>query len=442
MAKPREPVKNSGQRSKKVLLITYYWPPAGGPGVQRMLKFARYLPKYGWEPIVLTVSNGEYPALDSGLAKDIPQDCQVYSSRTIEFFSLFKKLSGRKRTDRIETYILNSKPVSLKDRVFRWIRVNLFIPDARLGWYPFAVEACKRIIREEKPDLIFSSSPPHSLQVVARKLAIWSQLPWVADFRDPWTDAFWDKDIKRKWWADRLNKRLEQKVLEQATLVTTVSHGFQRLFNEKGRSSPIAVITNGFDAADFSKGQKTTSSKMHLVYAGHIAASQNPVNLFQALAALPAALRQQIQVDFYGSQDNSVKQTIDRFGLSDLFVFHGYVNHNRVIQAMQNADVLCLLLPQRHAEGIIPGKLFEYLATGNYILGIGDTKGETARILADCEAGEMFDFDASIQSRLESLVINWNNQEGTVRRSTNKMDQYLRETLTQELARLFDTLCD
>lgn len=442
MASVVETEKSSNQRPRKVLIITYYWPPAGGPGVQRVLKFVKYLPVYGWEPIILTVVNGEYPALDPGLANDIPEGCRVYTTRTIEFFSLFKQLTGRKKSDKIETYILNSKLTSLQDQLFRWIRVNLFLPDARLGWYPFAIREGKRVIHMEKPDLIFSSSPPHSLQVVARKLAAWSQLPWVADFRDPWTDAFWDKDIKRKWWADRLNKRLEQKVLEQATIVTTVSHGFQRLFNRKGRKSPIAVITNGFDAADFSKVRMPGGSKMHIVYAGHIAASQNPVNLFQGLAALPAALRQQIQLDFYGSQDDSVMQTIERLGLIEQMAFHGYVSHDQVMQAMQNADVLCLLLPQRHAEGVIPGKLFEYLATGNYILGIGDSKGETASILADCEAGEMFDFDESIQSRLESLVINWKNKGGEVRTPANKMNQYLRETLTQKLALLFDTLCD
>ncbi|MDA3871426.1 MAG: glycosyl transferase family 1, partial [Candidatus Marinimicrobia bacterium] len=172
-------------KMKKVLIITYYWPPAGGPGVQRVLKFAKYLPQFGWQPIILTVKNGEYSAIDESLIKEIPKECIVYKTKTFEPYNLYKKFVGKKKDEKLPTYILNTnKNDNLNNKIAKWIRANLFIPDARIGWISHIVREGMKIIEKENPDIIFSSSPPHSLQIGAKKLAKKSGLKWVADFRD------------------------------------------------------------------------------------------------------------------------------------------------------------------------------------------------------------------------------------------------------------------
>ena len=176
---------------KKVLIITYYWPPAGGPGVQRVLKFAKYLPQFGWEPVILTVENGNFPAVDEGLLGEVPDNLKVYKTKTLEPFAIYNKLQGKDKTSAVDTFTITKSGKSFKDKLGNAIRSYFFIPDARKGWKPFAVKAGLDIIKKEKIDLIFSSSPPHSLQLIAKDLAKKTQLPSVADFRDPWFNAIW-----------------------------------------------------------------------------------------------------------------------------------------------------------------------------------------------------------------------------------------------------------
>lgn len=426
---------------QKVLIITYYWPPSGGPGVQRVLKFVKYLRAFDWEPIVLTVKDGEYPAIDHSLTKDIPDNLSITQTSTLEFFALFKRLSGRKKEDKIETYILNRQSVSMKDKLFRWIRQNVFVPDARLGWVPFAVKAGKKIIKEQKPVLIFSSSPPHSLHLAARQLAQWSGLPWVADFRDPWTDAFWDKDIKRTKWAGRKNKALEYKVIRDASAVITVSKAIQEQFQEKFAHAKSVVIPNGFDSEDFHFVKKT-NTQLSLVYAGHIAESQNPTHLFKALGGLPEDLQDKVQVHFYGSMDQSVLDSIAQYKIGRMIQLHGYVAHSEALKAVSQADVLLLLIPRQHAKGIITGKVYEYLAAKNFILGMGDPKGDAGVLLRSCNAGQMFSYESDLIPILRELITNWESGIPLIKIREEQVAKYSRYALTQELAQVFSELCN
>ncbi len=423
-----------------MLIITYYWPPSGGPGVQRVLKFTKYLPKFGWEPIVLTVKNGEYPAIDHSLEKEIAEDLKVYRSKTIEFYDLFRAFSAKKKSAKIETFELlkDKKNLSLKARIAQFIRLNLLIPDARLGWQFYAVSAGLKIIKKEKPQLIFSSSPPHSLQLIARKLAIRSGLPWIADFRDPWTQSFYDKGSPRLTWAERRNGVLEKKVVQSASALTSVSEGVLSSLPVRSHQKTRA-IPNGYDAQDFIKPAKI-SKQFRIVYTGHAANTQNPTNLWQALQLLDPDIRGAISVDFYGSVDPSLHQSIHAFDLQDLVYFHPYVSHEEIVEIMLDASLLLLLIPKSHNKGILTGKLFEYLATRKRILGIGPAGGEAAQILEECNAGVMYDYDQDLTKTLITYFQEWEAHE-TPQVNEKAIGQYSRERLTHQLANLFEEIC-
>lgn len=425
-----------GSKRKKVLILTYYWPPAGGPGVQRVLKFVKYLPEFGWDPIVLTVKNGEYPATDDSLSAEIPGTIRVFQTRTIEFFSLFKRLSGRKKEAPIETFFLNRKKMPLKDRLFSWIRQNIFIPDARLGWIPFAVREGGRILREEKPAILFSSSPPHSLNLAALRLSRKYHIPWVADFRDPWTEAFYEKGQARSTFAKRVNAYFEQKVLRRAHAVLSVNRSILELLYHRTPPDNAHAVPNGYDAEDF-KLQKRKSPQFRIVYAGHIDSSQNPERFFAALATLKDAHPGLVQADFYGKTDAIVRECIHRYGLEDILRCQPYVPHSDILQIICDADLLLLLIPRPFSKGIVTGKIFEYLATRNFILGIGDPAGDAAQILQECRAGEMLSYEADPSDILEAQFQHW--QQGLDTQSdAEAISKYERRATAKALAQILD----
>ncbi len=419
--------------------MTYYWPPSGGPGVQRVLKFVKYLPEFGWEPHILTVENGEYPAIDETLIKDIHPRAKVHKVTTVEFFDLFRKIRGKKQGDAIETYELvkERKELSLFERLAQFIRLNILIPDARVGWYLFAKRKSLQIAREVDPDIIFSSSPPHSLQLVASAIAQKLKCKWIADFRDPWTKSFYDKGMKRWLISENTNFRLEQRIINKADKVTSVSPGVIELLQaeEKGH-----IIPNGYDEDDFDK-DISKSDKFKIVYTGHIASLQNPQRFFEALANLPPEQKAIIDVDFYGSVDPSVYQTVSKYELEDIVHFHGYVDHDLATGYMMAADLLLLMIPRTHAKGILTGKLFEYLATGNYILGIGDEAGDAASIIKKCNAGCMINYDKDPTNILSNRFESWKLKEES-KAIRKEIKAYSRKNLTGKLVQLFEELCD
>jgi glycosyltransferase involved in cell wall biosynthesis len=219
---------------RKVLIITYYWPPAGGPGVQRVLKFAKYLPEFGWEPLILTVAHGDYPAVDESLCSEIPDGLPVYKTRTLEPFGTYRKVTGTNSDQEIPTYILNAdNSDDWRRKLGKWVRANLFIPDARLGWIPFARRAGRKIIDAEDVRIIFTSSPPHSLQFIGRNLAKLTGRKWIVDLRDPWTEAFWQREMSMTLPARYLNTQMEKAILKSADDLITVSPSIAELIQKK-----------------------------------------------------------------------------------------------------------------------------------------------------------------------------------------------------------------
>lgn len=420
---------------KKVLIITYYWPPAGGPGVQRVLKFAKYLPEFGWQPVILTVENGEYPAIDESLLDEIPEGIKVYKTKSFEPFNLYKGLSGQKGN--LPTHILSkSENESFVQKLSKWLRANVFIPDARVGWIPSIVKEGKKIIDIEKPDIIFSSSPPHSLQIGAMKLAKRSGLKWVADFRDPWRNAFWQSDINRSNFSDEKDKRLEREVISNTNAATSVSKSIISDFS-KLNSNRFFVLPNGYDENDFQNIEKKQSNKFRINYTGTLGKLQQIDNFLSALNSLEKDLLGKIEINFYGSIHESIRQNIYEARLTKVIKINPGVSHKEAIKIMVNSEILLLVIPNiNNNNGIVTGKLFEYLAANNYVLGIGPIDGDAANILIETNCGYIFDYKDDLQDIIRLRITSWQKNE-KLNFSKKAVNEYSRKKTTKKLSEIF-----
>lgn len=423
---------------KTVLILTYYWPPAGGPGVQRVLKFAKYLPHFGWRPIVLTVKNGEYPAVDETLLHDVPDDLHVHRTASLEPFALYRKLTGKTSDDRIATFVLTEENSSTSHRLATFIRGNLFIPDARIGWKPFAQRAAVELMRDHDIDLIFSTAPPMSTHLIAKTVAQKTGRPWVADFRDPWIDVFYYHSLKRGKLAVSIDKRLEALVLQSANAIVTVSPTLADLL-EKKANTQCYVIPNGYDVEDFQDiPPLPDDGKLHIVHAGHLAVNQNPTRLWEALhkrfQTNDSADR--VQIDFYGSIHANIRRSLEEFGLLQHCVFHGYIPHNELVAVMKRAALLFFVVPETsYAKGIPTSKLFDYMGAGRPILGIGPEDGDAAEFLKTAQAGRVLDTSENILSFLKTVF-----NDDSPYTAASQTESFTRKHLTSELADLFSQL--
>ena len=424
---------------KKVLIITYYWPPAGGPGVQRILKFVKYLPEFGWEPVILTVRNGEYPAIDESLVNEIPAGLKVHKTKALEPFSFYKKITGSKGN--IPTHVLSkSTGEKFSQRLMRWIRANIFIPDARIGWIPCIVKEGMKIIEKEKPDLIFSSSPPHSLQLGAKNLAKKSGLKWVADFRDPWTDGFWQKYLPRTGYAARKDALHEKEVLTDSDFVITVSNSIMKLFETKA-DNKYAVIPNGYDETDFKEIEKIKSDKFRITYTGSLRLSQIPKKFFLALKKIKEqGLSDNFEINFIGTLHPDAVKLIGDFGIKDMIKIIGYRPHNEVLKYTVNSEMLLLTIPDtENSEGILTGKLFEYIGSGNFILGFGPEDGDASKIINELQCGVMLNYSLNPAELILSKYNDWEIGNGLYVSSPGK-EKYTRKNLTAELVGIFNKI--
>ena len=431
---------------KKALIITYYWPPSGGPGVQRVLKFAKYLSDFGWEPVILTVENGEYPAIDETLSAEIPENCVVYKTKSAELSALYKKFTGMKTGDSIPVATLAHKNTTWKQKLSNFVRLNFFIPDAKIGWIPYAVREGKKIIKKEKPDIIFSSSPPPTVHLIAMKLAKWSGIKWVADFRDPWTNIHYLQQQRINPVSKLINKNLEKKVIEKCNAATCVSNNFVNLLT-KTNNTKFTVITNGFDN-EINYPVAKNADKFTVLYIGGLTHTRYYPDFVSSVAKLFETGKLDsnfIEFQFVGSIEKDILEDIrEKFKHAPNIKIIDYVTHEKALEFMHKADLLLLFLEKgKDYEGHIPGKLFEYLSTGNHILGIGNKNGDTAEIIEKTNTGKIFD-PYEIDKIEDEIIFRFNcwankiNSEHKI--NTNEVNKYTRKKLTQKLAELFDSL--
>ncbi len=423
-----------------MLVIAYYWPPSGGSGVQRWVKFCKYLPAEGWTPVVFAPENADYPSLDPTIGADLPQDLELVRGRIWEPYAAYRKLTGAKSTEVTE---ISSGKKSFKQKLSLWIRANLFVPDPRVGWVRPSVKTLKNYLREHPVDVIVTTGPPHSVHLIGRKLHKALGIPWVPDFRDPWSRMYYLKYLPMTPATWRLLRRQEQAVLDECSTVLACTPLVQEEFRAQTRT-PVACITNGYDEEDFAGPAPEPDGLFNLTHTGLFAADGNPVALWQVLGKMAAedpAFRQALRIRLAGKVDREVLQSMEDNGLKDNIVALGYCSHPRAVREQRAASVL--LLPLRNDpqyRPILPGKLFEYLAARRPVLGIGQTDGAMARVIGEAHAGVTLDWaDASA---LEAFLREaWKQHcSGGVPATAGDIGPYSRRATAHALAQLLETL--
>lgn len=421
---------------KKVLIISYYWPPSGGAGVQRWVKFCKYLPQFKIDPIVLTVNDGTYPLIDETLVDEVPKELEVYRSKAFEPYSIFGKLLG-KDSQAVSTpsTAFNTENESWLKKIGVWIRANLFIPDARVGWIPSATSLAGKIIKEHQIDTIISTGPPNSTHLIGTSLKKkHPNIKWVMDMRDPWTEIFYNKSLPRTEIASKIDVFFEKRALGLADEVVVVSEGMSKLqFTIKNRN--YSVIPNGFDHTDFLKATKT-NPKFTIKYIGSMTSTAIPYSFFEALKKIPVDIRSKIEVNLIGSINSKVHEIIREHGLNDVISISDYIPHLEAKKEMQSADILLLVIPESEDnELIITGKLFDYIGSQTPILLIGPKNGDAANIIQKYRLGICYEYEDTkgLYDALKS-ILNGEEIEYQQWKKPLKEHPFSRFSLTAKLA--------
>ena len=423
---------------KRVLVIAYYWPPSGGSGVQRWVKFVKYLPAEGWEPVVFAPLNADYPSLDPSFQAEVPAYVEVLRGRIWEPYAAYRKLTGAKSTQVTE---ISSGKKTWKQRLSLWIRANLFVPDPRVGWVKPSVKTLKAYLKEHPVDAIVTTGPPHSVHLIGLRLHQALGVPWIPDFRDPWSRMYYLKYLPMTPATWRKLRRMEQQVLDQSTTVLACTPLVQEEFRAQTQT-PVACITNGFDEEDFTGPAPEGDGHFSITHTGLFAADGNPLTLWKVLgqmAAEDAAFRDALRLRLVGKVDREVLDAIAAEGLADNIVAVGPRNHAEAVREQRSATIL--LLPLRNDpeyRPILPGKLFEYLAARRPVLGIGQPDGAMARVLTATQAGITADW-ADAAAMKEFIGTAWAQfREGGVPATAGDIGPYTRRNLTKALAQLLE----
>ena len=435
---------------KRVLIITYYWPPSGGSGVQRWLKMSKYLPEYGWQPVIYTTENAEYPIVDPSLEKDVSPDAEVIRRPIVEPYTLYKKFLGIKKDETVKMGFIEEKEKKKgwKNNLSLWIRGNLFIPDARCWWVKPSVRYLKDYLKSHPVDAIISTGPPHSMHLIAMKLKEDMNIPWIADFRDPWTEIDYYDDLHLTRCADRKHHRLELEVLTKADKVVTVAHDGARRLGRIGNRN-VRVIYNGFDRDDDTVSDITPSEKFSITYLGVLSKNQNPEKLWEAIGELiktDESFAKDLRINMIGQIDSAIVQSIEAKGVGNHVSYSPCIPHSEVSAAHRSSSLLLLLLmpaSEPRAKGLVTGKLFEYMASGRPILCIGPEDGDAARIIDETHAGQTIGFEdkGKMKEAIKDLYQQYLNG-GLPSNKSNEVEKYSRKALAGEYGRLLNRIED
>ncbi|MGO4905268.1 glycosyltransferase family 4 protein [Flavobacterium sp. W20_MBD1_R3] len=428
-------------KSKKILIITYYWPPAGGPGVQRWLKFVKYLPDFGIQPIVYIPENPTYPIIDENLVKQVSDKAIILKHKIFEPYQLASFLSKNK-TQKISSGIIpNQKKQSFLDKTFLWIRGNLFIPDARVFWVKPSVAYLEKYIVDNNIDTIVTSGPPHSLHLIGLELKQKLNLKWFADFRDPWTTIGYHKSLRLSSFAAKKHKALEHQVLNTADTIIVTSKTTKTEF-QVITNKPIAVITNGYDTEEVEK--QTLDSKFSLAHIGSFLSERNPLILWESLVELIDEIpdfKSHLEIKLIGAVSQEVLETISQFRLNPYLNNLGYVSHAEAIAHQRKSQVLLLIeINSEETKSIIPGKLFEYMVSNRPIIGIGPIGSDFAEIITTTNTGVFLNY--SEKMKLKSVILDFYNQflAGKLQSNGVGLQNYSRKNLTRELVELLNKI--
>lgn len=437
-------VSSNQNRMKKVLIITYYWPPAGGSAVYRWLKFTRYLREFGWEPVIYTAENGEYAETDHSNFKDIPPQLTVLKRPIWEPYMFYKKFTGQKKTEKVNVgFLTEKKKPKLAEKIAVWIRGNFFIPDARKFWIRPSVKYLTGYLRSNPVDAVISSGPPHSMHLIALQLKRRLNIPWIADFRDPWTNIDYYPELLLTPFADHKHHRLEKKVVTGADCVVTVGSKMSEEFKAIG-ARRVETITNGFDTRDYDNQPVSLDTDFTIAHFGTINKARNPLVLWEALKRMLVkhpGFEQSLKLKFIGRLDTSVVNSLQECGLIRFLDRTEFIPHNEVVIKERQSQALLLLINNTpNAEGILTGKFFEYLAAKRPIIAIGPAKGDVADILEISKAGKIAGFN-DVERLMDILEDYYRNfREGKLNVNTGNINAYSRYELTRRLSAILNEI--
>ena len=418
----------------KVLIITYYWPPAGGSGVQRWLKFVKYLQEFGIEPVVYTVENANYLKQDASLLNEVPKGLEILKQPIWEPTALLFWKKSKQQTKGISN-------VS-KGGFLSFIRGNFFIPDPKVFWVKPSVSYLQKYLDNHTIDVIISTGPPHSTHLIAEKLHQKNTVKWLADFRDPWSDLYYNKDFNQLAFAKNKNKRLEERILRNSDCILTVSNSLKEELEKTAKK--VEVITNGFDDEFSASNNVILDTKFSISYIGLLPKQSNPKLLFKVLKGLckeSEIFKKDLKLNFIGDISEEVKVEILANKLDENTDFVGYVSHQEAIAYQNKSQVLLLLIPNvKNNKGILTGKLFEYLKAKRPILAIGPEKGDLATILQETNSGVIVNFDAEEKLKLEIVALYQKYKEDKLTVNFNNIEKYHRKELTKKLASILKSL--
>ena len=430
---------------KKVLIITYYWPPSGGAGVQRWLKFVKYLPGYDVEPIVLTVDPeyASYPQIDSGLADNVPAGTRIFRTRSFEILNIISGFLGK---DKVPYGGFSNVPrKNLFHTLLRFIRGNFFIPDARTGWIRFAVKKAREIIKLHEIDTIITTGPPHSTHIVGLRLKNKLNVKWIADFRDPWTDIYYYSDMLHSPVAKMIDRAKERNVLALADKVIAVNKSVGKLLATKiddAKKDKFTVITNGYDEDDFDI-EPRPSGEFVITYSGSLSENYSPEVFFKSLSEI---VKKHPGISFRfrlaGYISSGVEQVLKNYGLHRIFEYHGYVDHAKLPRLLKSSTILLYIFPETGGKYTgSSGKLYEYLAACRPVIAIDSPHSDAAAIIEECQAGKTFlrDNHEGIRDYIEHLIGEY-KKAGEVRSGNGLHTNYSRRKLTGKLSRLIGDL--
>ena len=422
---------------KKALIISYYWPPAGGPGVQRWLKFVKYLPKFNVEPVVYIPENPNYPIIDDSLSHEIPKNLTILKQPIKEPYR-FARLLAKKDSNRISKGIIHKpKSQSLIEKFLLFIRGNFFIPDARVKWVKPSVDFLSKYIAENEIETVITTGPPHSLHLIGMQLKRDLGVKWLADFRDPWTTIGYHKHLRLSSASVRKHKQYELEVLQNADEIVTTSFTTSKEF-QNTVNKDIKTITNGFDDQDLVSVKLDT--KFSFSHIGSLLSERNPEVLWRVLKELIEEnddFKEAFQLNLIGIVSDNVLDSIKNHQLNDYLNLIGYVTHKEAIKYQKKSQVLLLIeINSDDTKCIIPGKLFEYMASERPIIALGPTGSDYESIILSTNTGNYFsynDYDA-----LKALILKHfaDYQKGSLKNRPIGLQKYHRKQLTKQLSEL------
>lgn len=420
---------------KRVLIITYYWPPAGGVSVQRVLKFCKYLPEFDIQPYVLTVENGSFASLDMSLNQEVSPLLKVYKTKTIEPFTIYNFLRGKNKNE-VSLVEGDVSKKSLFQKIGEFIRANIFIPDARVGWNLYARKKALEILDNEQIDIVITTGPPHSTHLIGLYLKHKRHIKWIADFRDPWVELFATNFLPRTRFSVWLDRILENKIISKADKIVLIGKQLFTNFSLDSNKEKVSVISNGydFDITNFSNSNRDSENYFTIRYVGTFFKSQNIPSFWKSISSLLNSrpqLKDKIRIELIGKIDDFIKSEIEKYGLTSICTYINFLSHKEAIDLVSTASCLLLVVPNvDNNKSIITGKLFEYLGAKKPILCFAPEDSEAVQIVKDANAGYHFDYDND--ENLESVILDLIASNGNL--TYYGVEKYHRKQLTAQLA--------